>query len=50
MFLEEMPGQFRYPVPEDAEDKTLLADIQRKGWHHFAVPGGDGVEVVKVFA
>ncbi|MED5388364.1 MAG: DUF4262 domain-containing protein [Pseudomonadota bacterium] len=42
MFLDEMPGQFRYPVPEDAEDKTLLADIQRKGWHHFAVPGGDG--------
>lgn len=42
MFLEEMPGQFRYPAPEDAQDKQLLADIQRKGWHHFAVRGGDG--------
>ncbi|WP_156501420.1 DUF4262 domain-containing protein, partial [Alcanivorax sp. HI0044] len=42
MFLDEMPGKFRYPQPEDAEDKALLADIQRKGWHHFAVSGGDG--------
>ena len=38
MFLDEMPGKFRYPAPEDAEDEALLADIQRKGWHHLLLP------------
>lgn len=42
MFLDEMPDNFRFPKPEDEQDKTLLARIQKKGWHHLSVPGGDG--------
>ncbi|MDX1802853.1 MAG: DUF4262 domain-containing protein [Alcanivorax sp.] len=42
MFLDEMPGDFRYPQPEDPQDTQLLGKIQHRGWHHLAVPGGDG--------
>lgn len=43
MFLEDMPAAFRFPEAEDAEDVQLLSRIQKKGWHHFSVAGGDGV-------
>lgn len=42
MFLDEMPDGFRYPQPEDDQDKRLLARVQSKGWHNLSVPGGDG--------
>ena len=42
MFLDEMPEGFRYPQPEDEQDKQLLARIERKGWHHLSVDGAAG--------
>ncbi len=42
MFLDEMPEGFRYPRPEDEQDKQLLARIERQGWHHLSVDGAAG--------
>lgn len=42
MFLDEMPGGFRYPAPEDDQDRHFLGKVNQKGWHHLAVPGGNG--------